>query len=85
EDPTFDPNRKSADMDRSDEEVEEIEHEPSELVNGKDGLEDELEDLIDCYLETLTTWMPESNISVEREPIKTEEFKASDYHQKSAK
>ncbi|CAG8510538.1 12343_t:CDS:2 [Cetraspora pellucida] len=38
--------------------VEKAEQELSEQVKDKNGLEDELEDLIDSYLETLKTWTP---------------------------
>ncbi|CAG8812072.1 13571_t:CDS:1, partial [Cetraspora pellucida] len=66
-------------------ELEKAEHKPSGLVNSRNGLEDELEDLIDCYLEIPTTWTPKLDIPEELKPAKTKESKASDYHQKSPK
>ncbi|CAG8835665.1 9390_t:CDS:1, partial [Cetraspora pellucida] len=55
------------------------------LVNSKNGLENELEDLIDCYLEIPTIWTPKLDIPEEPKPAEMKESKASDYHQKSPK
>ncbi|CAG8485361.1 12383_t:CDS:2 [Cetraspora pellucida] len=65
--------------------VEKAEHKPSGLVNSKNGFGNKLEDLIDCYLEISTTWMPKSDILEELKPAEIKEFKTSDYHQKSFK
>ncbi|CAG8637636.1 15289_t:CDS:2, partial [Cetraspora pellucida] len=82
-----DENNKLNNDNKNVEEVEKAKHKPkpSEQVKGKDGLEDKLKDLINCYLETLTAWMPKSDIFEEPKPTEMEESKASNYHQKSVK